>query len=211
MFGQTFLIVIDSHSKWMEVKAETSATAKATITQFRSIFVTHGLPEILVTDNGTAFTSTEFQDFLKANGIRHVRSAPYHPASNGQAERVVQIFKESMKKNNNSIDTHLACFLFRYRNTPHTTTGRTPLFGRHVRTHLDLVKPNTTSRVQLKQQQQKSAHDLHAKERRFKVGDTVFARTLSSNKCSDMALRTEHCSSWTTLLPHRTRGQSSHS
>ena len=101
MFGQMFLIVIDSHSKWMEVKAMTSATAKSTITQFRSIFATHGLPEILVTDNGTAFTSTEFQDFLKANGIRHVRSAPYHPASNGQAERAVQIFKESMKRNTN--------------------------------------------------------------------------------------------------------------
>ena len=75
--------------------------------------------------------------------------------------------------------TRLARFLFRYRNTPHTTTGRTLsglLFGRHVHTHLDLVKPNLTSRVQLKQQQQKSAHDLHAKERRFQVGDTVFAR-----------------------------------
>ena len=54
------------------------------------MFATHGLPEMLVTDNASYFTSQEFQDFAKLNGIRHVTSAPYHPASNGLAERAVQ-------------------------------------------------------------------------------------------------------------------------
>ena len=135
---------------------------------------------MLVTDNGTTFTSTEFQEFIKANGIRHVKSSPYHPASNGLAERAVQTFKASMRKSTNgSIKTCFARFLFRYRYTPHTTTGLTPselIFGRHVRTHLDLVKPDLTSRVQLKQQQLKLEHGMRTKERNFEVEDKVFVQ-----------------------------------
>ena len=96
------------------------------------------------------------------------------------AERAVQTFKENMRKNTNgSIDARLARFLFRYRNTPHTTTGLTPselMFGRRVRTHLDLMKPNLVSRVQLKQQRQQLEHGMHTKERSFEVGDTVFVQ-----------------------------------
>ena len=180
--GRMFLIVVDAHSKWLEVRPVSSATSATTIEQFRSIFATHGLPELLVTDNGTVFTSTEFQEFLTLNGIRHVRSAPYHPASNGLAERAVQTFKESMKKNTgDSIDTRVARFVFRYRITPHTTTGVSPaelLFGRRPRSHLDLVKPDVSRRVELKQQQQKTGHDLHAKGRSFNIGDFVFVRNL---------------------------------
>ena len=84
--GRMFLLVIDAHSKWLEVKPVSSATSAMTIEHFRSIFSTHGLPEMLVTDNGSVFTSTQFKQFLKQNGIRHVTSAPYHPASNGLAE-----------------------------------------------------------------------------------------------------------------------------
>ena len=62
-------------------------------------FSTLGFPEGLVTDNGPAFTSQEFANFIKANGIRHLTSLPYHPASNGPAERVVQtFFKAAIKK-----------------------------------------------------------------------------------------------------------------
>ena len=53
------------------------------------IFATHDLPEMLVSDNGSVFTSAEFTDFTKQNGIQHMKSAPYHPASNGLAERAV--------------------------------------------------------------------------------------------------------------------------
>ena len=76
----------------------TNATSAITIGHLHSIFATHGLPEMLVSDNGSVFTSTEFSEFVKHNGIRHVKSAPYHAASNGLAERAVQTFKAFMKK-----------------------------------------------------------------------------------------------------------------
>ena len=76
------------------------ATSASTMEKMRVTFATHGLPKTLVTDNGLVFTSAEFWEFLKRNGIRHVTSAPYHPTSNGLAECAVQVFKEGMREGN---------------------------------------------------------------------------------------------------------------
>ena len=51
------------------------------------MFAQHGLPDMLVSDNGTNFTSEEFADFMRANGVIHLKTAPCHPSSNGLAER----------------------------------------------------------------------------------------------------------------------------
>ncbi|XP_015676360.1 uncharacterized protein K02A2.6-like [Protobothrops mucrosquamatus] len=96
--GQLFLIVVDSHSKWLEdVPVSTTMTAR-TIQVLRGIFATHGLPDVIVSDNGAQFTSSEVQSFLRANMIRHATSAPFHLASNGQVERMVHTTKESLKR-----------------------------------------------------------------------------------------------------------------
>jgi len=55
--GHMFLVLVDAHSKWMEVKAVKAATSASTISQLRSIFATHGIPKLLVSDNGSVFTS----------------------------------------------------------------------------------------------------------------------------------------------------------
>ncbi len=73
----------------MDVQAVNSATSQSTIKKMRSPFATHGLPELLVTDNGSVFTSAEFGEFMDRNGIQHVKTAPYHPSSNGLAEWAV--------------------------------------------------------------------------------------------------------------------------
>ena len=98
--GRTFLILVDAHSKWLEVVPVSTPSSQQAIKALRHIFSTHGLPEVLVADNGSAFTSMDFATFVKRNGFRHIRCAPYHPASNinGLAERAVQTFKEAMKK-----------------------------------------------------------------------------------------------------------------
>ena len=69
--GKMYLILVDAHSKWLEVRQTNTATSSVTITHLRSIFSVHGLPEVVVTDNGTVFTSAEFGEYLKLNGIRH--------------------------------------------------------------------------------------------------------------------------------------------
>ena len=150
LLGHMFLVVVDAHSKWMEVKMSKNATSSTTITALRSIFATHGIPELLVSDNSSVFTSVEFKIFTKNNGIRHTTSAPYHPATNGLAERAVQTFKSFLKKTpDGALEDRLSKFLLNYRLTPHSTTGITPaelLLGRRPRSVLDLVRPDLSKR-----------------------------------------------------------------
>ena len=74
----------------MEVEPIESTTAEKTIEILRTLFARFGLPKCLFSNSGPQFTSKEFSDFMAANGVQHVRSAPYHPATNGVAEKFVQ-------------------------------------------------------------------------------------------------------------------------
>ena len=95
--SKMFLIVIDAHSKWPEVIQITSTTAHKTIEALQVLFSRYGLPAQLVSYKGPQITAEEFADFVKANGIKDIRSAPYHPSTNGLAERFVQTFKKAIK------------------------------------------------------------------------------------------------------------------
>ena len=100
----------------------TTSTSSATIEKLRITFAAHTLPEIVVTDNGSNSVSREFEDFLKQNGIRHIRTAPYHPASKVMAERAGQTFKKGMKKmTGGRVQTCVSRFLAGYRITPQTS------------------------------------------------------------------------------------------
>ena len=108
------LIVIDAHFKWIEAHIVPSTSTTATIDKLRSIFATHGLPQTIMSDNGPAFTSAEFKEFLQGNGVEHVFSLPYHPSSNGQAECAVQTVKHGVKEMEGQLETRLARYLFKY-------------------------------------------------------------------------------------------------
>ena len=111
--GHMFLVLTDSHSKWLHVHPMKSITSAVTIQCLRNVFAQFSLPEHIVTDNGPSFVSAEFREFLKRNGIKHTISAPYHPATNGLAERAVQLFKRGMKKmREGNLQTKLARFGF---------------------------------------------------------------------------------------------------
>lgn len=151
--GNMFLVLIDSHSKWMDVYPMNTSTSYATIEKLRQSFSVMGFPHMLLSDNATCFTSTEFTSFMKQNGIPHVKSDPFHPSSNGLAERAVQTLKEGMRKMQGpSIETKVSRFLFSYRITPQATTGLSPaemLMSRRLRSTLDLIRPDL--KIQQKQ------------------------------------------------------------
>ena len=73
-----------------------STTSAKTIEVLREIFASYGLPKELVSDNGPQLVSSEFRDFLKKNGVKHTLVPAYHSASNGAAERSVQIVKSTL-------------------------------------------------------------------------------------------------------------------
>ena len=91
--NRTYLIVVDAHSKWPEVIEITTTTAQKTISELQRLFSMYGLPTQLVSDNGPQFASDEFVTFMKSNGVKHIHCVPYHPSSNGAAERFVQTFR----------------------------------------------------------------------------------------------------------------------
>lgn len=83
---QTFLIVLDAYSKWLEVTIMPSMTMEATIRAFRRLFVTHELPNVLVSDNGPQIRAKAMESFLVEQGIRHALATPFCLAGNGQVE-----------------------------------------------------------------------------------------------------------------------------
>ena len=73
--GEMLLVVVDAFSKWSEVAIMKQTTSTLTIRKLREIFTQHWLPDMLVSDNGTNFTSEQFAELLKSNGIIHVKTA----------------------------------------------------------------------------------------------------------------------------------------
>ena len=110
-----FLVVVGAYSKWPEVTImHLKTTTSKTVEALRTVFARNGLQEQLVNDNVPQFTAKEFQLFIKKNEVKHVTSAPYHPATNGLSERFIQIIKQSltsMKEDLGSTQTKLSKFL----------------------------------------------------------------------------------------------------
>ncbi|KAM7288762.1 uncharacterized protein ISCGN_028946 [Ixodes scapularis] len=169
----------------------TSTTADKTIEKLRSVFASYGLPEEVVTDNGPQFTARTFADFLQKNGVRHTRTPPYHPASNGSAERCVQTVKRDLLRQllderktgiKKPLQHRVDLFLFRYWNTPTATTGRTPaelFLSWKPRTRLSLLQPSLEGRMHERFSRAKRTAD----ERRgpwtsFEVQDRVLVQGL---------------------------------
>ena len=180
--GAMFLVCVDAYSKWPEVRVMSKTTVSKTLDVLRQWFASPGVPEQIITDNGPQFVAEEFDTFTKRNGIKHVKSAPYHPASNGLAERFIKSMKQSLKASaadGRSLCQRLSSYLLGYRTTAHATTGVPPyqlLQRRDLRTRLSLLRPDREKTVMDKQAKQKSAHDRRAKLRQWIVGDQVLVR-----------------------------------
>lgn len=179
-----FLIVLDAHSKWVEVFKMTSITSSQTILKLRETFARFGLPRLLVSDNGTQFVSREFQFFLTMNGIEHITSPTFYPASNGAAENAVKNFKKAMEaaiidsmNKGKPVETLMSRFLLMYRNAPHCTTKRSPaemMFGRSLRTRLDSIKLVKDKADNTKEQH--AGNQMGRRKVNFEVGDEVMVR-----------------------------------
>jgi hypothetical protein len=157
-----------------------NTTSAHTIEVLRTLFARTGVPIQLVSDNGPQFVSQEFEGFMQANGIRHITSAPYHPATNGLAERMVQTFKSALTaaKGSAPVQQKLDRFLMAYRNATHSTTNRSPaqmFYGRNLRNRLDLLKPDVRRNVLEKQTAQGKVRNK-CNLREMHVGQTVLAR-----------------------------------
>ena len=141
------------------------------------------MPEKLVSDSESQFTSDAFKNYCKQSGIEHIKTPPFHPQSNGQSERFVNTMKRALKKIQSeeiSTETALDTFLQTHRSTPHPALNQhTPaevLFNRNIRIPLDLIRPTTThTEVDQRDDQQPPAAG------QFQPGDAVYMKHYSRN------------------------------
>ena len=141
--GNNWLVMVDSFSKYPCIHPMSSITTRATTRKLEEDFAHFGYPHTLVTDNASCFSSQEFNDWCRERGIEHLHGAPYHPETNGAAERLVQTFKQSLKKSKLPPIDALQEFLITYRRTP-LPNGSSPcqlLQGRQIRTKIDVIRP----------------------------------------------------------------------
>ena len=109
------------------------------------VFASYGLPKVLLTDQGSVFTSRLTKAMCQQFGITKIQTTPYHPQSDGALERFHASLKGMLKRSGGNLkdwDLSLKFHLFAYRSTPHCTTGYAPftlLFGRDVRGPLDIL------------------------------------------------------------------------
>ncbi|XP_063360590.1 uncharacterized protein K02A2.6-like [Cydia amplana] len=150
--GKLFLLVVDYFSKFVEISCLNNLQSGTVIESLKQMFSRHGIPEKLVTDNGTQFTSMEFKGFCKQWEFAHVTSSPLYPRSNGLAERNVRTIKGLMiKAYETGSDWYLG--LLNFRNSPVTGETYSPaqlLMSRSLKTRVGngnaLLKPRTIDR-----------------------------------------------------------------
>ena len=111
-----------------------STTSKSIIQAMKTIFARHGIPEVVMSDNGPQYSSQEFKDFAADYNFKHITSSPNFPQSNGQAERGVKTVKRLLT---NARDPFLSLLL--YRTTPLPWCNISPaelLIGRAIRSNI---------------------------------------------------------------------------
>ncbi|XP_065316799.1 uncharacterized protein LOC135925419 [Gordionus sp. m RMFG-2023] len=114
-FTKNWLIIVYAYSKFPIIIPVKNITTEITLKEIYKTISLLGIPDTIVTDSGTNFTS---KDFCNDYVIRHILTSAYHQQSNGQVERKVRTFKTHMKRNIKiDLDTSLDKFLFNYRNT----------------------------------------------------------------------------------------------
>lgn len=131
-----YLLVTDYYSRYPEIEQTSSLTSSKIIESLKSVFSRHGIPDVVVSDNGPQYRSAEFKSFALEYGFNHITSSPRYAQSNGEAERMVQTIKNLMDR---SQDIYLA--LLSYRNTP-GPTGSSPAqlsMGRRLKTRLPVL------------------------------------------------------------------------
>ena len=170
--GQHNAVIVDLYSDYVEVFKMPNLSTQSLIEGMKPIFATHGTPAVLITDNGSNYTSKEFRTFTTAWDINHVMSSHHHK-SNGKAESAVKIIKNIMwKAQKDKKDVRIAILEWRNAPTPGSTSSPTQrLMSHRTRSLLPCnnkmlkpkVQPHITEQLKYKRQIVKHYHNRNTK------------------------------------------------
>ena len=179
--GRDYLIVTDYYSNFWEIDRLQATTSDDVIRKMKQHFSRYGIPEVLISDNGTQFTSREFRSFTKQWEIQHETSSPHHHQSNGKAENSVKTAKRLMKKALQAgTDPWLA--ILEFRNTPAEGLNTSPaqrLMNRKTRTLLPTIE-------QFLPEKMEEHHNIMERKKRQAKYYNMKARDLPELKTNDV-------------------------
>lgn len=139
--GNSYILgVIDGFSKFIFIRAVKNTRSKTTIKMLEEIFATFGSPKIIISDQGTTFTSGDFKNFIISIGAKHVLNSVATPRANGQIERYNRTILNSLAAMNHGLDekdwdTNITKLQWSLNNTINKSTGKTPaevVFGQRT-------------------------------------------------------------------------------
>src|SRR6266487_3749988 len=125
------IVVVDYFTKWIEAEPLAKIGAAYILHFFkRNVLARFGIPQVVVTYNGTQFTNKKFQEFLTTIGTTQHFTSVEHPQTNGQAEAANRVLLRGLRRrmgaSKGNWTEELHNVLWSYRTTPHSTTGETP-------------------------------------------------------------------------------------
>ena len=123
---EDYSIIVDNFSKYWEVTKLSETTSEAVINDLKQQFARHGIPKVLITDNGPQYKCHEFEQFTQDWNFNHETASPHHPKGNAVAEAAVKSAKNIIKKAKDSgRDPWLA--ILEFRNTPSDDHSGSPV------------------------------------------------------------------------------------
>lgn len=213
---QYILLVVDAFSKYVRLFATKTTNTKETIGSLQQFFQCYNKPKVIISDRGSAFTSRDFEDFLKEQDIQHVKIAVGSPQANGQAERINRIIAPCLAKLTDNAENRqwykvLPEIEYAINNTVNRSTGSSPsqlVFGLEQRgpctdnlkdflkittdyptRDLDTIRDQAATRIRLSQQRQKLDYDRrHKAPKEYKEGDLIMIRNFDSTPGSNKKL-----------------------
>ena len=157
-FFEYCLDIIDHFSKWLGSYLLKNKTAELVVSKIRAFFRDNGVCEIFQTDNGKEFNNTILKTFLDNNNVNYLRSAPYHPQTNGCCEAVHKeiknylLRKKELLKESFDLEIALEEAIDFHNNRIIKSTGYKPIDLRHneEKNIIDTVNKNIINSMKRK-------------------------------------------------------------
>ena len=145
------LVLVDYATRYPEAIPLRSIDAETIADELIRVFARVGIPQRILTDQGSNFTSTLMKQVANLLRINQIQTSPYHPQTDGLVERLNGTIKSMLRKFVKDApkqwDELIPYLLFAYREVPQAATGFSPfelLYGRHVRRPLDILQSHWT-------------------------------------------------------------------